>query len=183
MDTIININTKETIQAEIRAQIEGVSNWIKKQADKHFEYTPAEKWSTGQHLDHLIKSIQPLNIALGLPKTMLKERFGALSRPAKTYRETLEWYASELAKGSLQAMGKFVPEEVKLAQKASLLQELINEGQKMMSIVEQWSEKELDSYCIPHPLLGNMTVREMLFFTIFHTLHHCNSLKVNYPTV
>lgn len=180
MDTIIN--TKKTILVGLKTEIASVVDWVKNQADEHFEYAPAEKWTTGQHVDHLLKSTQPLNFALVLPKTALKDRFGSLNRAAKSYVETLEWYESELAKGRLQAMGKFVPAVIGLDQKQELLQTFLDEGEKLIAILEKWSENELDNYCIPHPLLGNMTVREILFFTVFHTLHHCNSLKANYPS-
>ncbi len=37
-----------------------------------------------------------------------------------------------------------------------------------------WTEQELDEYQLPHPLIGNLTVREMLFFTIYHSLRHAS---------
>ena len=36
----------------------------------------------------------------------------------------------------------------------------------------RWSEKKLDRYQAPHPALGKLTIREMLYFTIFHNVHH-----------
>jgi hypothetical protein len=35
-----------------------------------------------------------------------------------------------------------------------------------------WSEDDLDNHRLPHPLLGKLTVREMLFFTLYHIQHH-----------
>lgn len=31
---------------------------------------------------------------------------------------------------------------------------------------------ELDKYILPHPLLGKLTIREMMYFTIYHVEHH-----------
>ena len=31
---------------------------------------------------------------------------------------------------------------------------------------------DLDAVLLPHPLLGKLTVREMLFFTVYHVQHH-----------
>jgi uncharacterized damage-inducible protein DinB len=45
-------------------------------------------------------------------------------------------------------------------------------GQLYAKNVERWSEKELDKRQLPHPLMGKLTLREMLFFTHYHTLHH-----------
>ena len=33
-------------------------------------------------------------------------------------------------------------------------------------------EKDLDFYVLPHPLIGKLTLREMLFFCIYHVQHH-----------
>ena len=38
--------------------------------------------------------------------------------------------------------------------------------------VARWNEADLDRYRMPHPLLGLLTVREMLQFTVYHTAHH-----------
>lgn len=38
--------------------------------------------------------------------------------------------------------------------------------------IPAWSEAALDRYQLPHPLLGKLTVREMLFFTVYHNAHH-----------
>ena len=38
------------------------------------------------------------------------------------------------------------------------------------------SQADLDRYRLPHPLLGKLTVREMLFFTVYHNYHHVRSV-------
>jgi hypothetical protein len=38
--------------------------------------------------------------------------------------------------------------------------------------LEHWTEMDLDRCRLPHPLLGKITVREMLFFTLYHYEHH-----------
>ena len=37
---------------------------------------------------------------------------------------------------------------------------------------DSFSEKQLDTFILPHPLLGKLTLREMLYFTIYHAEHH-----------
>ena len=37
--------------------------------------------------------------------------------------------------------------------------------------------KDLDVYILPHPLLGKVTLREMLYFTIHHNEHHLELLQ------
>ena len=43
---------------------------------------------------------------------------------------------------------------------------------RMCTRAQRWSDADLDSVLLPHPLLGKVTVREMLYFTIHHVQHH-----------
>ena len=52
-------------------------------------------------------------------------------------------------------------------------------GEKYTERLGNWSEKDLDKYKLPHPLLGKLTVREMLFFTIYHNEHHLKAMLKN----
>jgi hypothetical protein len=40
------------------------------------------------------------------------------------------------------------------------------------SAIDTWGERGLERLRLPHPALGLLTVREMLFFTLYHNLHH-----------
>ena len=35
-----------------------------------------------------------------------------------------------------------------------------------------WTRHQVDTFQLPHPLLGKVTVREMLMFTLYHNQHH-----------
>lgn len=47
--------------------------------------------------------------------------------------------------------------------------------------LEQWSEADLDRVRMPHPILGPLTVREMLFFTLYHDGHHVEAARARIP--
>ena len=42
----------------------------------------------------------------------------------------------------------------------------------VLRAIPRWSEHALDQTWVPHPLLGLLTVRELLEFTVYHTSHH-----------
>ena len=42
----------------------------------------------------------------------------------------------------------------------------------LVAQVARWPEPAFDRYRLPHPLLGKLSVREMLFFTLYHNAHH-----------
>ena len=45
--------------------------------------------------------------------------------------------------------------------------------------IERLSEQDLDKYMLPHPLIGKISIREMLYFTIYHVQHHHKSVVEN----
>jgi hypothetical protein len=57
-------------------------------------------------------------------------------------------------------------------QKPALVQSISNEIKWLSEKLDKFTEEELDKYILPHPLLGKLTIREMMYFTIYHVLHH-----------
>jgi hypothetical protein len=45
------------------------------------------------------------------------------------------------------------------------------------AIDKKWADSQLDQYIVPHPLLGKITLRELCYFTIYHTYHHLAIVK------
>jgi DNA-directed RNA polymerase subunit L len=43
--------------------------------------------------------------------------------------------------------------------------------------ISKWSENQLNSYQLPHPLIGKISVKEMLFFTDYHIKHHQKAIR------
>ena len=52
------------------------------------------------------------------------------------------------------------------------IQNLQKAQDNLSQAIKKWKDTDLDQYYIIHPILGRLTVREMLFFTIYHTEHH-----------
>ena len=48
---------------------------------------------------------------------------------------------------------------------------------KLLERAALMSEADLDSYQIPHPLIGLLTAGEFLHFTAYHTRHHHNIVE------
>ena len=47
-------------------------DWLNKQPEENWEKGPKDKWTTSQHIQHLVDSLQLLNNALSYPKFILK---------------------------------------------------------------------------------------------------------------
>jgi hypothetical protein len=119
----------------------------------------------------LVRSVSPVNMAMGLPKFILTWKFGVSNRPSKSYEGLTEKYARKLLEGG-KASGRFVPSPVTTDQKKKLLLQLHSLVKKLSAKTETHSEEALDKYVLPHPLLGKLTLREMLYFTAYHVQHH-----------
>jgi hypothetical protein len=135
-----------------------------------------EKWTAGQQLDHLIRAVKPLTQGFILPSFVFGLLFGKSNRPGKTYEELVEKYKQKLAAGG-RASGRFIPPPILLSQKRDLVIKLNKLAAKLASQVSRLSEQDMDTYILPHPLLGKLTLREMMYFTIYHVEHHQENIK------
>jgi DinB superfamily len=141
-------------------------------ADEVVFYTRKDnKWSIAENCKHLSLSVKPLNMAFSMPNFALLF-FGNLNRPARNYEEMKDKYYQKLAEGAV-ATPQFVPEKISVENnKIELIDELKKINDSFLKKVDDFTEEDLDKYLIPHPVLGKLTIREMLYFTICHTLHH-----------
>ena len=133
-----------------------------------------EDWSPGHHLKHLVLSNKPVAYALTLPRERLLARDAA--QPRRSYSEMQALYRVALSMGA-RASGPFLPAldgtQTEAVAEYSGSIELLNHA------CLHWSEPELDGYAMPHPVLGLLSVREMLFFTVYHNQHHLNGVKTS----
>ena len=172
----MQIHDKPEIISALNEKIDAFNNYITPLSKEQFEATPNGKWSAGQNLDHLIRAIKPLQPAYGLPKIALRIMFGKTNRPSKTFDELVAKYKAKLAAGG-RASGPFIPPFISFEKKNVLIKKYTQQKQKLIAKIERQSEKDLDVYILPHPLLGKVTLREMLYFTIHHNEHHLELLK------
>jgi hypothetical protein len=172
----LQIHDKSEIVSALNENVDAFNNYIASLAKEQFEATPNGKWSAGQNLDHLIRAIKPLQSAYGLPKLVLRILFGKTNRPSKTYDELVTKYKTKLAAGG-RASGPFIPSFSSFEKKDELIKKYAGQKQKLITKIEKQREKDLDVYILPHPLLGKVTLREMLYFTIHHNEHHLELLK------
>jgi hypothetical protein len=163
--------TREQIAALLQTNHAEFIHQLQDLNDIDFIYAPEGKWSAAQQLDHIVKSVSPVNMALGFPKFILQWKFGAANRASKTYEELVEKYNHKLLEGG-KASGRFVPAVVRAAEKEKLLSRLNKVVSGLCNKTGNQSEEALDKYILPHPLLGKLTLREMLYFTAYHVEHH-----------
>lgn len=173
------MQSREEFLIAIGRRFAEVLYWYSERAGAKFSSAPDGRWTEGQVLNHLILSTKPLNLALRLPKVALRMKFGTAKAPSEPMDAMTARYEAALANGG-KAPRPFVPPAVSLDDKPRLIESLLIEGKRLIEVASKWSERDLDKYVLPHPLLGNLTVRNMLQFAAYHLEHHLNILKRDY---
>jgi len=144
--------------------------------DAEFFLQPGEKWSIAENVDHLIRSIKSTRLAYSLPKSFVRMSFGRPNRPSRSYEELVAKYKLKLEQGG-KASGRYLPKTIS-ARRMQIMKEWQKQNEKYLEALElNWQDHQLDQYIAPHPLLGKITLRELCYFTIYHTEHHLNIIK------
>lgn len=167
---------KNFILTELLEKHQQFTAYVLSLPEADFLYAPPGKWSSGQQLDHVKRSIRPLVLALRLPKGILRLLFGTANRPSKSYEELVKKYQSKLEQ-AVTPPAPFRPDVIAFQGRNRVQTALQTTVRSVINALERWSEEDLDRYILPHPLLGKITVREMMYFTIYHAQHHENLVK------
>ena len=175
---MIEIKTKTELISALNDSNQLATKWFTEIPAENFFTRQGEVWSASDNLDHLIKSHKPLVKALKLPKITLQAMFGKPHKVSISYEDLCQIYRDEIAKGA-QASGRYLPNQENPdahtdEKRKELIYQFSKAGAELVSVVEQWNENELDEYLLPHPILSKLTIREMLFFTIYHNLRHAS---------
>ncbi|MBI5858620.1 MAG: DinB family protein [Sphingobacteriales bacterium] len=147
---------------------------------------PVDKWSPAQQTKHLIAATNTARLAYSLPKFIVRWYAGKPNRASRTFDELVAKYKLKLEQGG-RASGRFVPKPVPASYgKEKLIEEFSNAMKKFgLAVKKNWKDSQLDQYIAPHPLLGKITLRELCYFTIYHTWHHLENIraltKINPP--
>ena len=134
-----------------------------------------EAWSPGDNVRHLSKSIRAVTGGLGQPRLVLRSLFGRVKHSPRSMEQISITYDELLAAGG--SAGRFAPSARTdvldaRAEQARILSEHDAAVLEIKRAILEWREQDLDRYQLPHPLLGKLTVREMLLFTVLHNQHH-----------
>jgi hypothetical protein len=141
-----------------------------------FEFNVNNKWSAGQDLMHLIKVLRIVNIGFTLPKPILRLVFGINKKESRSFEDLRQVYKNAL-EGGAKAPTIYIPKLVSHTEKDSLIQKYASLNKSFIDKLNNHTSFELDSYRLPHPILGKISLGELASFTSFHTSHHFDVLK------
>ncbi len=158
-----------------RIHAESVRYWSVYSVDAFFRSPKPDVWAPADAVRHLTKAIRAVNKGLALPRLALLVLFGWSRRPSRSFDALVADYRAALAAGG--RAGRFTPSALVAAEQMTAGRTRIMAHhdaavEAFAGALERWSDRALDRYRLPHPLLGKLTVREMAYFTLLHNVHH-----------
>jgi hypothetical protein len=151
-----------------------------------FVHRVGTAWTPGEHLQHLNIAVSAVARGLSMSPWLLRLRFGRAREPSRSFVRVRDDYRARLAAGA-GASGRFVPPREELApdqrsgRQAESLARWRRVNARLVAALQHWSELNLDRVRLPHPILGKLTAREMVLFTIYHGQHHVAAAKSRLP--
>ena len=175
--------TISEINSLLGKNFEEVHNWVLEEGNEKWTYSPSpERWSVGQHILHLLQANQALLKGLKIPNIIKRYQFGKRNRPSRTYDVVVKNYKnklSEIPQGTVAPISKSMPQPKDIYREKCLKNFYIL-TEKIKKKSTELSNNTLDNLLLPHPLMGRMTIRELLMWNAYHTQHHLSVLKKDY---
>lgn len=162
---------KQEITSLLSANYASFVNYIYDLTEEAYLYRYQEKWSAGQQLSHIVLCVKPLLMVFNMDAGEIGQRFGKTDKRNAEYDELMEIYLQKLSDGG-KAPERFLPETISFEQKEALTGTLLEMILELNTKINSFDDEALDTLLIPHPLLGNLSLREMLYNAIYHVKHH-----------
>jgi hypothetical protein len=133
------------------------------------------KWNPAQQLEHVYLCLRPVKMALSLPNIIPTILFGKSKEGSRTYESLVEAYQLKLKNGGKSPSMYKPKKSVRDVDKLKIV--LIHLVNNISNKLSHFQENDLDSFLLPHPLLGKLTIRELVFFAIYHVGHHQKQIE------
>ena len=135
-------------------------------------------WSPAENVRHLTKSMRAVTKGLRVPRILILLRFGRATGTSRSYTEMRDFYRMRVKGADAGTFGPGARTPLPNAEheRAQLMDFHAQAVRELNSAIAAWPERALDRRRLPHPLLGPITVREMLFFTLYHNQHHVDNV-------
>ena len=160
----------------IRQAAEEFNALVAELTPEAFEASHLGKWTAGQDLAHLVRSMRLTNFVYTLPLFTLRILFGRPNRKSRTEADLRDRYRKAIGKG-VKAPGLLKPGKVSHTERERLLRKHRGETDVLCRRLEQMSDEILENWLVKHPAIGKVNLREMAILTRLHTEHHTRLLR------
>jgi hypothetical protein len=171
----MNPYSKAEILKDMQSHAVTFTAWLEQLTPEQFFAGTPEKWGAALQTQHLTQTLGMIAKALTVPDRLPP----APVSPAKRMAEIKATYTQALG-GGVTLVGNFLP-ALEARVDAAYQSEVIDAFKQTVAAfsgnLENWSEDQLDSLGMKHPLMGLLPTREMMIFAIYHNVHHEAGIK------
>ena len=168
-------STNATLQHQLSTKCQAFVEVADRYSEEQFSAHVADKWSVAEVMQHLYLSARPVMRLMTGPHDVFLQ-WGRADAPSRSYAEIASAYETALSTGVKAPESVSPRPEDMQASKQDVVARFAGVYQALGDALAGWSAGELDEYRLPHPVLGKLTVREMLYFVSVHTQHHLQLL-------
>jgi nitrate/nitrite-specific signal transduction histidine kinase len=174
------MHNKSEIVAALDQQNLEFQSFLESIPSEKFFGGSSESWSVGHHVQHITSAVSRVTQGLANPGLLPKREPATVSRDfvtlKQTYLDTLQNTPVETLRqlGSRVTLKEHDNLEVYKTQMISSFAAAIN---NFNTALEGFDEENLENLGMPHPLLGIISSREMVFFIVFHNTHHQTGIQ------
>ncbi len=185
MENLDDVYMKDKLVAALKQVNRTVFDKFRDLSIDEFFDRPPGGWSPWDTLRHLVKSVNAVSGGALMPRFALGIAFGKNSNErSRRFAEVRDDYLRHLNRGA--NAGRYSPslKPVPATQKEAeterhhAMRQWKKAAKRLARILNRWTNSELDRYLMPHPILGKISTREMLFFTLYHNLHHATAVEL-----
>lgn len=170
---------KEELTDKLVSTHKNFEKYLLSLSTEELHHKPNGKWSAFQQLAHIVVCLKPLVQVYGMPTNMIAMMFGRSEEDLIfSYNDHVAAYEAKLAAGG-KAPAQFWPENVQASEVKTLCKILEDRVLALTKGLRNISEEDLNALQIPHPLLGEISLREMLYNAIYHVQHHHKQAELN----
>ncbi len=178
--------TRENLISALSASEVDVADFFASLTPEELVMRADSAWTAAEQLAHLTSAVSAVARGFAVPRIVLRIRFGRSRSSGRSYPALRDDYLLRLAAGG-RASAPFVPNRHDLptsqgdARRRELLARWHRANDRLQKALASWNEKELNMILLPHPLLGKITAREMIYFTLYHARHHVAATRNRLP--
>jgi len=177
----MNAQSKDQLVQNLNRAFKETIDWVYEQPESNFNQEIVQgKWTIAEHIYHLIKSTKGVSKGMSMPKLGLHTMFGKRQNTERSYQQILNLYTETLSGNNVKAPNAYEAEPGRTFDRVTLVNRFEGERNDFVEALKKWSEADMSTYVMPHPVMGKFTIREFSYFTILHTIHHLNILKNQY---
>lgn len=166
---------RDHILAAMAERAEEIHAYVSQLPAAALETGTSAAWGVSHHLAHLASGHGRLTRAFRT-RDLLPRQAGV---PSRGYAAVRDAYRAALALAPKDMLARNATTGAVEAGTTHMevLGRYASAASELRRAAQEWNETELDERLIPHPLLGPLPAREMLWFMLYHDLHHLEGMR------